>query len=174
MACLNKLTLFKIDAYFAQNWCLLCLNFKKAPDHFFIFTCLLLEVVCLVRKNPFLEISFLLQIGKIKFSSPKTDIIDFLIFFSWLKPFLSHLDLMDQRFQPSKYKSCPFILIKQAYFFKHAYSTILKSSEQPKMSVIDISVPFNSHLHWRHSAARTKLNYCKLHLYFITVLRPYI
>ncbi len=73
ITCLRKLNLLKIDAYFASM-------LKKNPT--ILFSCLL-EVVGLVRKIAFLEIStkkyFLFcEEAKIKLSSP--DIVFFVIF----------------------------------------------------------------------------------------------
>ncbi len=62
--------------------------------------------------------------AKLKLSSPKTHIVDF---FLAMKPFLSPLDLMNQRFHPAKNKSNKSILSK------HAVSTIPKSSKHAEM-----------------------------------------
>ncbi len=64
--------------------------------------------------------------ARLKLSSPKSLIID--CFFSQFEQFLTHLDLMDQRFHPANNKTNKCILLK------HAYSTRIRLSKLAKMS----------------------------------------
>jgi hypothetical protein len=67
--------------------------------------------------------------ARVKLSSPKMHIIDCLCYiFSHFEQFLTHLDLMDQRFHPANNKTNKCILLK------HAYSTRIRLSKLAKMS----------------------------------------